>query len=194
MKHAKSAALAVVMVLALAAPAHAHPGDGAAIGLAAGLLHPLAGPDHLLAMLALGLWAALVGGNARFAWPAAFLAAMVAGAIAGMSGAALPQAETGIAVSVVVLGVAAALRAAPSLLAGAVACAIFGVFHGHAHGAELPLGAASAVYGAAFIATTAALLGLGLVAGQYLARSPRAVLPRIAGGAVAASGLLFLVA
>jgi urease accessory protein len=174
-----------------ATPALAHTGAGATHGFGAGLAHPLTGVDHLLAMVAVGLWAGLVGGRARFAYPAAFLGMMVLAGFWGMSGASLPGVETGIAVSVVILGLAIALKAAPPLAAGAAACAIFAIFHGHAHGAELPDGGGWFGYGFGFLLSTAALHASGLaLAGVLAARSPLAA--RVAGGGLVLAGVAIL--
>ncbi|WP_324133407.1 HupE/UreJ family protein [Bosea sp. (in: a-proteobacteria)] len=187
---AKRAGL-VVIASALAGPALAHTGVGAVHGFGAGLLHPLFGLDHVLAMVAVGLWAGLTGGRARLAYPLAFVGMMVLSGLWGMSGAALPGVEIGIAVSVVVLGLAIALRATPPLAAGAAACAIFAIFHGHAHGAELPQGSSGLGYALGFVLATAALHGAGLaLAGLLAARAP--LLARVAGGGLALAGVAIL--
>ncbi len=181
----------VVIASALAGPALAHTGVGAVHGFGAGLLHPLFGLDHVLAMVAVGLWAGLTGGRARLAYPLAFVGMMVLSGLWGMSGAALPGVEIGIAVSVVVLGLAIALRATPPLAAGAAACAIFAIFHGYAHGAELPQGASGLGYGLGFVLATAALHGAGLaLAGLLATRAP--LLARVAGGGLALAGVAIL--
>ncbi|WP_376988285.1 HupE/UreJ family protein [Bosea sp. R86505] len=181
----------VVIATALAGPALAHTGVGAVHGFGAGLMHPLFGVDHVLAMVAVGLWAGLTGGRARLAYPLAFVGMMVLSGLWGMSGAALPGVEIGIAVSVVVLGLAIALRATPPLAAGAAACAIFAIFHGHAHGAELPQGSSGLAYALGFVLATAALHGAGLgLAGLLAARAP--LLARVAGGGLALAGVAIL--
>ncbi|WP_363318312.1 HupE/UreJ family protein [Bosea sp. (in: a-proteobacteria)] len=187
---AKRAGL-VVIASVLAGPALAHTGVGAVHGFGAGLLHPLFGLDHLLAMVAVGLWAGLTGGRARLAYPLAFIGMMVLAGLWGMSGAALPGVEIGIAVSVVVLGLAIALKATPPLAAGAAACAIFAIFHGHAHGAELPQASSGLGYALGFVLATAALHGAGLgLAGLLAARAP--LLARVAGGGLALAGVAIL--
>jgi urease accessory protein len=160
-------------------------------GFGFGLLHPLFGLDHVLAMVAVGLWAGLVGGKARFTYPAAFVAMMVLAGLWGMSGAELRGVEIGIAVSVVVLGLAIALNLTPPLAAGTAACAIFAIFHGHAHGAELPDGASGLGYAIGFVLATAALHGAGLgLAAVLAARAP--LLARVAGGGLALAGVAIL--
>jgi urease accessory protein len=180
-----------LVTVALAGPALAHTGAGPVHGFEAGLMHPLFGIDHVLAMVAVGLWAGLVGGKARFAYPAAFVSMMVVAGLWGMSGAELPGVEIGIAVSVVVLGLAIALNLTPPLAAGTAACAIFAIFHGHAHGAELPQGASGLGYALGFVLATAALHGVGLaLASQIAARAP--LLARVAGGGLVAAGVAIL--
>ena len=181
----------VLALSGLAGPALAHTDAGAVHGFQAGLLHPLFGVDHVLAMVAVGLWAGLVGGRARLAYPLAFVAMMVVAGLWGMSGATLPGVEIGIAVSVIVLGLAIALKATPPLAAGAAACAIFAIFHGHAHGAELPDGAGALGYAAGFVLATAALHGVGLALAEMLAqRAP--LLARVAGGGLVLAGVAIL--
>ena len=120
------------------------------------------------------------------AWPMAFVAMMLAAGWWGMSGASLPGVETGIAVSIVILGLAIVFRATPPLAAGAAACAIFAIFHGHAHGAELPDGAGGLGYAAGFVIATAGLHGMGLVLAAQLARFAPLVARAIGGGLVVA--------
>lgn len=174
-----------------AGSAMAHTGVGSVHGFTAGLTHPLFGLDHLTAMVAVGLWAGLVGGKARFAYPAAFVVTMVLAGVWGMSGAPLPGVEIGIGLSVVVLGLAIAFNLAPPLAAGIAVCAVFAIFHGHAHGAELPEDASGLSYAAGFVLATATLHGVGLVLATLLAsHAPR--LARFAGGAMAVAGVAFL--
>jgi urease accessory protein len=177
-----------------ATPALAHTGAGATHGFLAGFGHPFLGLDHLLAMGAVGLWAGLVGGRALWAWPLAFAGVMIVGAALGLQGVALPGVELGIAASVVLLGLAAALRAPLPVLAGAGLCGLFALLHGHAHGAELPAGAGAGAYVAGFVLATAALHGAGIGLGWLAGRGAPAWLPRLAGGAVTAAGLVLLVA
>jgi len=148
------------------------------------------GIDHVLAMVAGGLWAGLVGGRALLAWPAAFLAAMIAAAAWGMVGPWLPWTELAIAGSVAALGLAVALRLSAPLVLGAAACGAFAAAHGYAHGAELPVGASAAAYVAGFTLTTAALLALGVGIGRWLARvDVPVVATRVAGGLMVVVGV-----
>jgi urease accessory protein len=182
-------ASAAVMGLALTAPAFAHTGIGAhSHGFAAGFLHPLMGLDHMLAMLGVGIWAAQLGKRAAWLVPAAFVAVMIAGAGLALSGIGMPMVEFGIAGSVLVIGTLIALGTRlPVGLAMGLA-GLFALFHGHAHGTELPGLADPAAYGAGFVAATMLLHGAG--AGIALAvRTHAARLPfRIAGALMAAVG------
>jgi urease accessory protein len=184
------AAFAALALAPAAALAHtgALPHDHG--GFATGLLHPLSGADHLAAMVGVGLWAAVIGGRALWAVPASFVALLVAGALIGAAGWALPAVEPMIGLSVAALGLAAAMRITVPAGAAAALVGLFAVFHGHAHGAEMPAAADGLAYGLGFVAATAVLHGLGLVVGTRLG----ARVPRIAGEAVAAFGLLLLVA
>lgn len=186
--------LATTMLL-VTAPALAHTGAGSTHGFTAGLLHPLFGLDHVLAMVAVGLWAGLIGGRAVWAWPAAFVSAMILGAMLGIAGAPLPWVETAIAASVLVLGLAVAWRISLPVLAGVALCGAFAVFHGYAHGAELPHEAEAATYVAGFSLATALLHGIGISIGLGFGPTGRSSvwLPRLTGGAVALAGVAFLI-
>lgn len=191
MKSMKSAQTIALAALTLAAgTASAHTGDhGTLTGFAGGLTHPLLGLDHLLAMLAVGLWAAQQGGRALWAIPAAFVAAMLAGGVLAWSGVALPQVEGAIALSVLALGLLVVARLRAPLAAGMSIAAGFALFHGYAHGLEMPLAASPAQYALGFVLATACLHGAG-VAGSLLGR--RAV--RLAGAGIAATGVALMFA
>jgi urease accessory protein len=152
--------LALAPTVALAHPGH----EGAS--LADGLMHPLGGVDHIIAMVAVGLLAARLGGRALWLVPASFVVTMAAAGLIGMAGVSLPYAETGIAVSVVVLGVIAVFGVAMPMAAAMGLVAFFAIFHGYAHGIEMPETASGLAYGAGFVAATALLhavgIGLGL--------------------------------
>ena len=182
----------LLLGVAVASPALAHTGLDATHGFASGMVHPLLGIDHVLAMGAVGLWAGATGGRATWAWPAAFLAFMVLGALAGIGGLALPGVEIAIALSVLLAGAAAALRVRASAATGAIVCAVFAAAHGYAHGAELPAIADVAGYMAGFVAATAGLLAAGIAIGAAFTRANRPDLARWTGGAVAATGLVLL--
>ncbi|KQO43106.1 MULTISPECIES: HupE/UreJ family protein [unclassified Methylobacterium] len=176
----------------MAGPALAHTGQGDASGLAHGFLHPLTGLDHMLAMVAVGLVAAQVGGRAMVLVPLSFIGMMMVGGALGAAGVALPHVETAIALSVAVLGAAVALRLTMPVAAAMALVGVFAVFHGHAHGAEMPEAASGLAYGAGFVAATALLhaagLGLGLGMGRLGEGNGRPAL-RVAGAAFAAAGL-----
>ena len=179
-----------LLVLLTSNVALAHTGHGVSATLASGFLHPLTGLDHLLAMVAVGIWAAQIGGRALYALPAAFLSVMLIGGHLGMSGLALPAVESMIVGSVLMLGAAIALgRPLPWSLASAVVGG-FALFHGFAHGAEMPAAATAATYGVGFLLATAALHGLGIGIGLALERlAARPLLLRSAGAAVLVCGL-----
>lgn len=172
--------------LAASLPAAAFAHDGGAIGgLAAGAAHPLGGADHLLAMVAVGLWAAQAGGRAAWAAPLAFVAALAAGAGLALAGWPVPAVEPLILASVVVLGAAVALALRPALGAVLPAVALFGLAHGGAHGLEAPA-TGLAGYAAGFVLVTGALHALGFALGRLLADG---LALRGLGGATALAGL-----
>lgn len=185
--------LPAALSLALAGPALAHTGTGMLDHAHDGFLHPLLGPDHLLAMVGVGLWAAQIGGRALWALPASFVGFMVIGAILGMSGIGLPQVETLIAVSLLLFGIVIALAWKPATPWAMAITAFFALAHGHAHGAELPEAATPVAYALGFVVATAILHGVGLTAGLVL-RTRGAVLVRALGGLVALGGAYFLIA
>ena len=173
------------------APALAHTGSVSG-GFAGGLAHPVFGPDHVVAMVAVGLWGAFLGAPAIFLLPVVFPLVMAFGGVLGILGVPLPGVEIGIAVSAVVLGLMVALAARPPLWVAGVLVGAFAIFHGHAHGAELPAGADAVAYSAGFVIATG-LLHLAGIAFGLLARWPAGRLAvRAAGGAIALAGLVFL--
>lgn len=179
--------VAALPALVLAAPASAHVDPATHGSLAAGLTHPMLGADHLLAMLSVGLWAAVLGGRALLAMPATFVGAMIAGFGLAMAGVGLPFVEPAILASVVALGVLVALAVRLPLGAGLSVVAAFALFHGQAHGAEIG-GATAAGYVTGFAVSTALLHAAGIGLGLGLARLGRAWTTRGAGGAVALAG------
>ena len=186
--------LAAAALLALGAPAEAHTGGGIAGGLGAGFAHPLFGLDHLLAMVSVGALGAAIGGVALWALPATFMGVMAAGGLSALAGMALPGVELGIAASLVVFGALLAARIGmPAMLSVAIV-AVFALFHGHAHGNEVPAMAAPGAYVLGFVAATGLLhlVGIGLARG--FRRRPRFadLSIRVAGSAVAASGLVLI--
>jgi urease accessory protein len=140
-------------------------------------------------MVAVGLWAAQIGRPALWVLPVAFPMAMAVGGLLGIAGLPVPGIESGIATSVLVLGLLIAFEARPPLAVSVAAVALFAVFHGHAHGTELPQAASPQFYGLGFVIATAILHGIGLTIG-YAMRMPRAMLAlRAGGGAIAAAGI-----
>ncbi|MCP5360147.1 MAG: HupE/UreJ family protein [Steroidobacteraceae bacterium] len=191
---AECVVLAGVALLPGFALAHgAHAGDaGIAGGFMAGALHPLGGLDHLLAMVAVGIWGAFLGAPLIWVLPVAFPLIMVVGGILGVAELPLPYVETGIALSVLALGLAIALAwRAPRGLALALVGA-FAVFHGYAHGAELPAAAQPAAYAAGFVIVTGLLHLAGIGIG-YLAGSRRGTVAlRTVGAGIAVAGVWIL--
>jgi urease accessory protein len=183
---------AALGLLASATPAVAHPGHLAVVGLRDGFAHPLGGLDHVLAMVAVGLLASQIGGRALWALPVAFLSMMTVGFALGFSGSSLPFVELGIALSAVAFGAAVALRRGLPLALAAGLVGVFAIFHGHAHGAEMPAEAAAFGYAAGFIGATALLHGAGLALGFGLARISAPRVLQAAGGGVALAGLVLL--
>lgn len=166
----------------------AHTGHGDAAGFTHGFLHPLGGLDHLLAMVTVGLFAAMIGGRALGAVPASFVAMMVAGGAIGMAGLPMPFVEDAIALSVIALGAVVALNIAPPVLVSMAIVGFFALFHGHAHSAKMPAGASGLGYAAGFVLATSLLHVAGIAAGLTLPRFG-GVIARLAGGAVALAGL-----
>jgi len=187
--------LALVAVSAQFAGAHPHHVHtaGTEHGLAAGFFHPLLGFDHLLAMFAVGLLAAQLGGRALWALPAAFLGLMIVGGALGMAGVGLPAMEIGIALSVVVLGVALLVGRKYPLVAAALIIGCFGLMHGHAHGVELPALTSPLLYSCGFLAATATLHLAGLGLGLWLMHGQRlTTVLRASGAAISAVGIILL--
>lgn len=181
----------VFVALLLATPAFAHTGEGSG-GFLAGLAHPVFGPDHVVAMIAVGLWGAFLGQPAIFLLPIVFPLVMAFGGVLGILGAPLPAVETGIASSAIVLGAMVALAARPPLWIAAVLVGAFAIFHGYAHGRELPDGANAVAFSAGFVIATG-LLHLTGIAFGLLTRWPAGRLAvRGAGGVVALVGLAYL--
>lgn len=183
--------IAAALLLAAAA-AQAHEGEGLAGGFLSGFMHPLAGPDHLVAMVAVGLWGAFLGMPALWLLPVVFPLVMALGGVLGVLGVPLPGVEVGIALSAVALGAAVAFALKPPWWVAALLVAAFAVFHGHAHGTELPQAANAVAYSLGFVIATG-LLHLAGIAFGTLTRSPRGrVAVRALGGAIALLGVFFL--
>jgi urease accessory protein len=163
----RTALLATLFALAGTMPAFAHTGTG----IASGFAHPFLGPDHLIAMLAVGAWGAMLGTRAIWAVPAAFVSAMALGGALAMAGVALPFVEVAIFVSVLVLCGFVLVRVRMPVWAGMTVVGLFALAHGHAHGAELPLAADAWIYGSGFVIATALIHALGAIAARYALNS-----------------------
>lgn len=187
----KYAALAAVFAL-MAAPAQAHILPGDPENFHAGFMHPISGLDHVLAMTAVGLLAAVMGGSALWKLPAAFIGMMVAGFAAGIGGVYLPFVEIGITASVIVIGLAVALGRNWSTAGAMTLVGLFAIFHGHAHGTEMAATSNALLYGAGFALATALLHGVGIALGR--AAMGRHALVRGAGAAVALAGVALALA
>jgi urease accessory protein len=172
--------------------ASAHVGIGDNHDLLHGFLHPLSGIDHLLAMVAVGMFAAYLGGRARWLVPLAFVSVMAAAGWGAMMGLRLPLVELGIGLSVIVLGAVIALRVKLPTAAAMALVGFFAIFHGHAHGAEMAGNANALAYGIGFLSATALLHGLGIVLGMELTRIGEARswrLVQAGGGVIALTGV-----
>jgi urease accessory protein len=179
-------------VLAAAGPALAHEGGLAAGGFGTGFLHPLLGLDHVAAMVAVGLWGAFLGAPAIWVLPVAFPLVMALGGALGVIGVPLPAVETGIAASAIVIGVAVALAFRPPIWIAAVIVAFFAIFHGHAHGTEMPGALSPLAYAAGFVIGTGFLHLAGIALGLLTRSRPGMLAVRAMGGGIAVAGLGFL--
>src|ERR1035438_6247627 len=170
------------------AGAHAHLIPGDVRGFGSGFAHPLHGLDHILVMVAVGLWAAQLGGRARWLVPASFVGVMVLGGALAMAGLHMPFTEEGILLSVLVLGILVAVAARFPLLASMAIVGIFAFFHGHSHGTEMPANAIGYAYGAGFALATVLLhaSGIGLA---HVVKSVKLPVVRWAGAAIAVAGI-----
>jgi urease accessory protein len=183
--------ISITLVLALVFPglALAHTGAGEAAGFMHGFGHPIGGADHLLAMVAVGLWAAQIGGRALWAVPCTFVGVMIVGGVLGFTGVPVPFIEEWILVSVLILGflIAGAFRF--PLIYSTLIVGFFAVFHGHAHGAEMPASIGAGSYTVGFALATAMLHVAGIGLGALMQKTNLHTVTRFAGGAVALSGI-----
>jgi urease accessory protein len=180
--------------VALLAPALAlaHQETGQAAGFLSGLAHPVSGLDHVLAMVAVGLWGAVLGPPAIWVLPVAFPVVMALGGLMGLLGIPVPGVEVGIALSAIVLGAMVLAELRPSLWLAAAVVAFFAIFHGHAHGQELPEGTSALLYSLGFVVATGLLHAVGILLGEAHRWSVGRQAVRAAGGGVALAGLFFL--
>jgi len=174
----------------LVSPALAHPGVEIN-SFVSGVAHPLNGVDHILAMIAVGLWAVLAGGRAIWIWPMSFVAAMLAGFVVASSGVPMPLVEPALSSSVVILGLFVALAVNAPLWLGAATAGLFAFFHGHAHGAEAAT-ASLIPYAAGFALATAALHVIGIALGLFAESSIGKFALRAMGGLAVVSGLALM--
>jgi len=177
---------------ALVSPALAHTGMGQTNSFASGIVHPLGGPDHILAMVAVGLWGVLAGGRAIWVWPMAFGATMLAGFAAATLGLQLPSVEPAIWSSIIILGLFVALAVKAPVWLGAAIAGLFAFFHGHVHGTETT--AASLIpYAVGFALATAGLHAAGIGLGLFAEGSIGKVALRAMGGLVVVGGVAVIV-
>jgi urease accessory protein len=170
----------------------AHTTSGTSLGLMSGMMHPISGLDHVLAMVAVGIWGAQLGRPAIWVLPVAFPLVMSIGGVLGVRGVPLPGVEIGVAASALALGIMVAMAARPPLWVAAALVGAFAIFHGHAHGAELPHAAQPLAYGVGFVLATGLLHATGIGVGvlQRWREGSRAL--RFAGAGIAAAGIYLL--
>lgn len=187
---ARNTLLVTAMMVAL--PAWAHEQAGQAAGFVTGMLHPVSGLDHVLAMVAVGLWGAQLGAPAIWLLPVTFPLVMAFGGFLGLVGLPLPGVEVGIAASAILLGTMVASQCRPPLWMAAVAVGFFAIFHGHAHGTELPAGQSGLLYSVGFVIVTGCLHATGIAIGSIHRWQRGRVALRAAGAVVGAAGVFFL--
>ena len=183
--------LVIALLAATTTALHAHDSHDGAGGFASGFGHPWSGWDHILAMIAVGLWGAQLGAPAVWLLPVAFPMVMAMGGFLGLIGIPLPGTEVGIGLSALLLGLMVALEARPPLYVATLLVGVFGLFHGHAHGTELPQGENGLLYSMGFVVATGTLHGLGISAGLIHRWKIGRFLLRAAGGGIACIGAFF---
>jgi len=186
--------LAALFALLPLASAFAHTGTGVAVGLGSGFLHPITGFDHLVAMVAVGLWGAQLGNPAIWVLPITFPLVMAFGGLLGLSGVNLPLTEPAVALSGIALGLLIALYVRTPLWIAAVLVGVFAIFHGYAHGRELPDAANPIAYAVGFVTATGLLHLCGIVIGLLMALPNGARVVRACGAAIGCVGGYFLLA
>lgn len=184
--------MATLILVAVALPALAHTGEGITGGFMSGLLHPIFGWDHVVAMVAVGLWGGILGKPAIWILPIVFPLIMALGAALGVAGIEVPFIEAGIALSGVVLGLLIVFLVKMPLAAAAVIVGIFAIFHGHAHGTELPDAANPVAYAVGFVIATGFLHLIGIVFGMLMASDAGKLAVRAGGAVIALVGAAFL--
>ena len=183
--------LAVFLLLSVS-DVSAHSAEGLAGGFLSGLMHPVLGPDHVIAMVAVGLWGAFLGKPAIWLLPIVFPMVMAFGGALGVAGVPVPAMETGIAVSAIVLGAMVAFAVRPPIWVAAVIVGAFAIFHGHAHGTELPGAANPLAYSLGFVIATGLLHLCGIAFGALAHWPAGKVAVRAGGGLIALGGFAFL--
>lgn len=192
-KESLTRAIPVVIFLLLCGPsAFAHPQNGEAVGFLTGFRHPISGLDHVLAMVAVGLWGAQLGSPAIWLLPVAFPIVMAVGGMLGLMGIPLPGTEYGIALSAILLGAAVLFELRPTLPIAATLVGVFAIFHGHAHGTELPPGQSAMLYSMGFVIATGCLHAVGIGVGTVHRWDWGKMLLRTAGGLVTVGGIVFM--
>jgi urease accessory protein len=186
------ATIGLLLLLLSPLTAFAHAQQGAAAGFLTGLGHPIAGLDHVLAMVAVGLWGVQLGAPAVWLLPVAFPMVMAMGGMLGLIGVPLPGVEYGIAASAIALGTAVLFEIRPPLALAAIVVGIFAIFHGHAHGTELPAGESALLYSMGFVVATGCLHALGIGIGVVHRWWWGQAVLRVAGAVVAVGGVFFM--
>jgi urease accessory protein len=182
----------IILLVFLASPAIAHEGAGVVGGFASGFSHPLFGWDHIAAMVAVGLWGAFLGAPAIWVLPVVFPMVMALGGALGIIGVPLPGVEIGIALSAIVLGLMVAFKVRPSIWIAALIVGVFAIFHGHAHGTELPAAADGVAYAGGFVVATGLLHLSGITFGVLTKWRAGQVAVCALGAAIAVAGAAFL--
>jgi urease accessory protein len=182
----------VAVILFCSQSALAHPQKGEAVGFLTGFRHPISGMDHVLAMIAVGLWGAQLGAPAIWVLPVAFPMVMAFGGMLGLMGVPLPGVEYGIALSAILLGAAVLFEFRPPLGVAAALVGFFAIFHGHAHGTELPPGQSALLYSIGFVMATGLLHALGIGIGTVHRWGWGQKFLRLAGALVAVGGMFFM--
>jgi len=185
-------ALLSLVLLFHAQVAHAHVQAGEAVGLLSGLKHPVSGLDHVIAMIAVGLWGAQLGVPAIWVLPVAFPMVMALGGMLALLGVPLPGIEAGIAASAIVLGAAVMMELRPPLAVAAVVVGFFAIFHGYAHGSELHGGESALLYSIGFVIATGCLHGVGITIGTVHRWHWGQRALRVAGAAITVAGVFFM--
>ena len=182
----------VILIVLWPTLAFAHVQQGGAAGFLTGFLHPISGLDHVLAMVAVGLWGAQLGAPAIWVLPVAFPLVMAIGGMLGLMGVPVPGIEYGIAASAILLGAAVLFEVRASIVVTALLVGVFAIFHGHAHGTELPPGQSALLYSMGFVIATGCLHALGIGIGAVHRWTWGQKLLRAAGAVVAVGGVFFM--